>query len=441
MSPFQMQLNWLLSMTYSKFSSAFLLTLSLALMIENTASFFSQRSFFRYKVTEMELGFMYDVLQTKATVIHSSHGCILRIFSLPFTSIMLLVFSVLVIDNQKYSTIDLVLTFLLLTVAILLEVYSLLLLLSSNQTGLWLTKHTTTCIGQAITFIQRAKQPRWSNSMSQFNLLSFSLKDKQTFCYGIQKLLHIAKMLEKNWYTTCEIVTVDLKKLIFNHLKEKFDCLKKNSNDENVIRSLCQCRGAILEEYGICGLDWSVKVEFDKSILIQHIATDLCHYSDWRDQETVTSNGKFSKWPSQYMLYLLVICSMLPMGNGMTRFQDTCAEVTRFFEDHESMADGVDYSHRFRNTCLLGVNCFLSGEPAFDKYQACEIFPKVNTQVLPPKVKGNRSKSVLFDACRLASELQSIEHKDRKLEMITRNWPECLLMQPAIAEGIIMLSS
>ena len=90
------------------------------------------------------------------------------------------------------------------------------------------------------------------------------------------------------------------------------------------------------------------------------------------------------------------------------------------------MADSVDYSHRSRNTCLLGVNCFLSGEPAFDKYQACEILSKVNTPVLPAKVKGDRSKSVLFDACRLASKLQAIEDKNQKWEMITRNWVEML---------------
>ena len=43
-----------------------------------------------------------------------------------------------------------------------------------------------------------------------------------------------------------------------------------------------------------------------------------------------------------------------------------------------------------------------------DKSQACEILLNVNTQVQPTKVKGDRSKSVLFDARKLASELQAI---------------------------------
>ena len=80
---------------------------------------------------------------------------------------------------------------------------------------------------------------------------------------------------------------------------------------------------------------------------------------------------------------------MLPMGLGMIKFQDTCGEVTQFFEEHKSIASYSDMS-------------------TLDKSQACEILLNVNTQVQPTKVKGDRSKSVLFDACKLASELQAI---------------------------------
>ena len=90
------------------------------------------------------------------------------------------------------------------------------------------------------------------------------------------------------------------------------------------------------------------------------------------------------------MLHLLVMCPfMLPMGLGMIRFRDTCAEVTRFFEEHKSVASYSDMS-------------------TLDRSQACEILLNVNTQVPPTKVKGDRSKSVLFDACKLASELQKL---------------------------------
>ena len=50
----------------------------------------------------------------------------------------------------------------------------------------------------------------------------------------------------------------------------------------------------------------------------------------------------------------------------------------------------------------------------------------MNTEVAPNKEKGDRSKSVLFDACKLASELQAISDKNRKWKMISNVWVEML---------------
>uniref|UniRef100_A0A2N9EXL0 DUF4220 domain-containing protein n=1 Tax=Fagus sylvatica TaxID=28930 RepID=A0A2N9EXL0_FAGSY len=156
--------------------------------------------------------------------------------------------------------------------------------------------------------------------------------------------------------------------------------------------------GAVLEKYSHLGLE-SVQVEFDQSILIWHIAIDLFYH-----QDTFTSNGELSKWISQYMLYLLVMCPfMLTMGPGMIRLRDTCAEITQFFEENKSIASYSDRS-------------------TLDKLKACETLLNVNTQVPPTKVKGDRSKSVSFDACRLASDLQAISNKTQKWEMINNVW-------------------
>ena len=376
----------------------------------------------------MELGFIYDVLYTKAAVIHSPKGWCLRLIIFSFTSIALGLFSV--IQKLNYSNIDLILTFLLLAVAILLELYAFLLLLSSDWTDLWLSKHANNSIRGAITCLQLPKQPRWSNSMLQFNLLSFSLKEKHTVFYGIQKLLRIDGVIEKHRYTTCEEVHEDLKKFIFNHLKEKFNLLKETSNDAIDIRTLCYYRGdAALEKFNCRCLNWSVEVEFDQSILIWHIATDLCYHLDCRDQDNSMSKCELSKWLSQYMLYILVKCRlMLLRGIGMIRFRDTCAEITQFFKEHESRADTVEsYSDWFQNACSWGMDCFQTGKPALDKsHMGKMMLLKMNTQVPPNKVKGDRSKTVLFDACRFASELQAISDKNQKWEMISNVWVEML---------------
>nr|XP_023873082.1 uncharacterized protein LOC111985660 [Quercus suber] len=372
-----------------------------------------------FKVIEMELGLMYDILYTKAKIIHSFQGRVLRLISFSLTSIALALFSF--IDMHKYSNVDLVITFLLLSVAILLEIYAFLLLLSSDRTDIWLSRHATTSIPQAIihkaiTCLQLPKEPRWSNSMSQFNLLSFSLKNKHTVFYGILKCLHIDKFLEKTWYTTHEKVPRDLKELIFSHLRESILHPEEESDDATNIRISCFHRGgAVLKTYNHSELGWSIKEELDESILIWHIATVICYQLDLEYLETFKRKCELSMLVSQNMLYLLVICPfMLPMGIGMIRFQDTCAEITHFFEADKSREDNSDS----------------------DNSNACKrLFDKI-TQAPPSEVERERSKSVLFDACRLASELQAIsDDKEQKWKMISNVWVEMLAYAACCCRG------
>ncbi|WCJ19206.1 hypothetical protein M5689_001503 [Euphorbia peplus] len=67
--------------------------------------------------------------------------------------------------------------------------------------------------------------------------------------------------------------------------------------------------------------------------------------------------------------------------------------------------------------------------------EPCRTLLKVNTDVLPKKVKGDRSKSVLFDACRLASELENISGKDKKWEMVSQVWHEMLAYAASNCRG------
>ena len=50
---------------------------------------------------------------------------------------------------------------------------------------------------------------------------------------------------------------------------------------------------------------------------------------------------------------------------------------------------------------------------------------EVSTEVPPSKVKGDRSKSVLFEGCRLAKSLQCLEI-EKKWELVSHVWVEML---------------
>lgn len=348
-----------------------------------------------FDVIEVELGFAYDTFYTKAPVIYTPLGWAVRVVSFLFTSFSLISFS-LCKERSKHHIVDLILTYLLLVVALLLEIYAVFILLNSDWTKNWLSKAK-----QNRTFhqflpnklcLRRSNNMRWSNCTPQYNLLSYCVEFKPPRCYRFQKLFRIAELLEKHKNKKYEQVSEDLKERIFNHFL-KFAGESSNNPDPTV---LCRRRGSIaLNENDCSSLVWSTEVEFDQSILIWHIVTDLCYH--WDIKDGLTSSMKESKQLSDYMMYLLVMCPfMLPIGIGMIRFTDTCAEAKEFFKE--------------RN---LGK----------DLATACNKLLTVNTEVEPAKVKGDRSKSVLFDACKLAKSLQI--KKDR-WTIISEVWVEML---------------
>ena len=95
---------------------------------------------------------------------------------------------------------------------------------------------------------------------------------------------------------------------------------------------------------------------------------------------------------SDYMIYLL----------GQIRFRDTCVEAEKFFSRRALEQGQVK--------------------------EACEKILDVDTKVKPVHVKGDRSKSILFDACMLAKELNKLDNNnnDDKWKIISKVWVEML---------------
>uniref|UniRef100_A0A7N2REA9 Uncharacterized protein n=1 Tax=Quercus lobata TaxID=97700 RepID=A0A7N2REA9_QUELO len=153
-----------------------------------------------------------------------------------------------------------------------------------------------------------------------------------------------------------------------------------------------------------------------ESLLLWHVATALCkecaHESgDGRLGSSVSFKGidyiHFSKLLSDYMIYLLVMRPTMMSavaGIGQIRFRDTCAEAEKFFSRRALEQGQVK--------------------------EACEKILDVDTKVKPVHVKGDRSKSILFDACMLAKELNKLDNNnndnDDKWKIISKAWVEML---------------
>ncbi|XP_024031539.1 uncharacterized protein LOC112094556 [Morus notabilis] len=387
--------------------------------IVNSQLFFQNRPCEEvFRVIEIELGFMYDLFYTKAVVIYSVIGGILRFLSFSFVVAVLMGFSI--IRKRDYSPADVIVTFILLAGAIVHEIVALCLLLRSDWTMLWLTKQknrAANLLYKAISLIPPLKKKRCSNKIAQYNLIRVCLKDKPPKCSPLEKVHCFYDDFKQNYFHKSLGIPKELKEIIFKRLLQK----STSALDFSTCKKLCSERGrwVLQEERCLDKLCWSIEsAEFDQSILLWHIATDLCYYSDLYE---ISSNSELkrnsnpdrhhiskdiSKLLSEYMLHILVMRPfMLPNGIGQIRFQDTCAEAIEFFKERRSTASA--------------------------KKAACEALLRVSTEIPTSQVKGDRSKSVLFEACKLAKDLQSLEtepnwNKEKKWELISHVWVEIL---------------
>ena len=101
----------------------------------------------------------------------------------------------------------------------------------------------------------------------------------------LHRFFYLYEMLEEHSYKSYITVSTDLKALIFQHLSDKSKSVnKEQSNQANAIyKQLCAGRGDLVlqkEKYKCdINLGWSVEEDFDRSILLWHIATDVLYYT------------------------------------------------------------------------------------------------------------------------------------------------------------------
>ncbi|KAK2654855.1 hypothetical protein Ddye_014711 [Dipteronia dyeriana] len=293
---------------------------------DNSQSLFQKMSYEdAFNVVAIELGFTYDLLYTKAAIVYTSWGIARRILNTSLTCLVMIIFIFFVHDQQKYDPLHLSVTFMLRFVAIYLEIYAAFVLIFSDQSKQWFNKNQKTFILKAIACLEPVvKMPRWSNSMAQYSLTSLFLGEKPG--HRILKLLRMNELWEEHRYKTHKQVPDYLRKLIFKHVMKKCDQSQRTERGSQA-----------LEKYHkLQSLGWSVTAEvgFDQSLLIWHIATELCYYSG--DNNSYDINRKMSKCLSWYMLYLLVIYPfLLPVGIGLIRVRDTRCEAINFFKERK----------------------------------------------------------------------------------------------------------
>ncbi|KAI3466169.1 hypothetical protein Pfo_022832 [Paulownia fortunei] len=329
---------------------------------------------------------------------------------------------------------DIPITCALLVGAIILHFVSLIKILFSDWT-IALLKHSKFL--EVIYSIHKmtSHQARWSESISQHNLVSYCLKKRFVWLDSTIDHFGLKSTFEEICYKYNRHVNEGLKECIFNELKEKAE----KAQGTRAAKEICSSRGeGAINDHGIrlqsVVLSVSKDVENDGSVLLWHIATDLLYFTlDAPDQDAAPSyldtpcnpreifkhcftlnnpdqeeakpdHRKICKILSGYMLYLLVMRPTLMSavaGVSQIRFQDTCAEAMRFFRRGKSISE---------------------------QREACGKLLSVSTEVKPI------DKSLLFDACILSKDLRNI-NSDKMWEMTSKVWLELLCYGASHCKG------
>ncbi|XP_044478640.1 uncharacterized protein LOC123205686 [Mangifera indica] len=306
-----------------------------------------------FRVIEMELGLVYDRLYTMTALIYNPCIFILRLIGFLLTCFVFLFFTFLQ-GKDKYAKIDICITFLLLAVAIFIDIYSALVILSSDRFFSWLYFDKKVSTSKFRIWFQPSKSPRWSNKMRQMSFLRRPMK--------LRSLRHILKLrrfdelvnFEQDYLRSYKEISEDFKKSVFQYFKEKAATNQSLRGTE--------------------GGDWMVreapKYEQDpaKAILFWHVITEVSFYLDRDGRDTkeqftdIVASPEISRMVSRYMCYLLVKHpSMVLVGITQASFQMTAKKARKSVylnsTKTEACIDLVRHINEEDQTLLEALSC------------------------------------------------------------------------------------
>jgi len=142
---------------------------------------------YMYELIEMQLSLMYDILYTKAAVIYTWYGMCIRLISPAATLASFLLFQLNSSSSgghggYTYSRVDVIVTYILLAGAFVLEITSIVRVLGSSWACAFLHARRWDRIHGAVRCLRRlvraARSRRWLESVGQYNLLDFCTRDR-----------------------------------------------------------------------------------------------------------------------------------------------------------------------------------------------------------------------------------------------------------------------
>ncbi|CAL4994234.1 unnamed protein product [Urochloa decumbens] len=378
-------------------------------------------------LVEMELSLMYDILYTKAALIHTWYGFCIHLISLLGTVAAFLLFQ-LCIGNSRggYTRLDVAISYVLLAGALVLETMSLCKAILSSWTcsfymdrsGRW------RCLLHAITSLRRllrsASRRLWPGSIGQYNLLDMSASCRNPIACWLTEKVGLKdwwnKLCFSSTFTGNGFCSVD-------HLKVFM--LRDPAVMAIVGTGVNSSRGrAALERNGFKEYNWTVEMELDKSILVWHIVTDLVIRLPMGHEKHDKGLVKATKVLSNYMMFLLVVKpDMLPGRTRRNVYLNACEELGHCWSNcSEALSPSEEDVSRPPADMLAD---WLLGE----LYHTLKKDPNHH----PSDIEGGREKALeqakdVYNAIWIYERLRNTHHdKVKWLEMIFQVWVEMIM--------------
>ncbi|KAI8545613.1 hypothetical protein RHMOL_Rhmol07G0053300 [Rhododendron molle] len=321
-------------------------------------------SFDAFKLIDIELGLIYDMLFSKIGTIFTIWGSILRFLSFSLVVSGLVIF----LKSDKPPGLllegDDVITYILIAGAIFLEIAGIVVQLLSDWAVVWACHIDRIKWATPLLYLHDrlfSERQRWPEAMGQLSLRDFFKKHNPNVCTSCLEnclkclgnaawkyLFGMDKKL-KGYETQKSSLLPNVKNLIISHLLKKYDNSQTSTQktvavdnlqtsteeigggdnveptshekvpDDGVWSTSGVTRGEwTLEKYDK-QLKWSIKLQFDRSIVIWHVATEVCYGLD-RGKES--ANREAVKMLSDYMMYLLVVRSTsFPFCNNYDKIE------------------------------------------------------------------------------------------------------------------------
>ncbi|XBH59560.1 hypothetical protein VPH35_114273 [Triticum aestivum] len=251
------------------------------------------------KVVELELSLMYDILYTKATMIHHWYGYFLRVISPLATIVAFLLFHFY--GKQGQSKIDVIITYILFGGALLLDMVSLVKAAFST----WTCDLLDNKGGWGATLCKRLQSSRrlvkaaacrpicsrgWSGSIGQYNLFDVCCRDMAKRSIRVLKKIKLDDWWKRYQYKGTLVIQSDVKKLLFQRI---WQLILKN-DDLSGMFNVKSAHGK--------------NIELQEVVFIWHMATNifLSYLQGAKVEPQCVNTIKAIKALSNYMMFLAV---------------------------------------------------------------------------------------------------------------------------------------